>query len=66
MSASYALLAEEKQRIDPFKDLLTIGRQIEPRGDTVKTTVAAKNEASYAAIGAAFGSVQGRKPRVGK
>lgn len=59
LSASYALLAEEKQRIDPFKDLLTVARSIEPQGgSTVRTTVAANNEQSYAALGAMMSGVK--------
>jgi hypothetical protein len=68
LSASYALLAEEKQRIDPFKDLLSVADQVAPsdRQKVVKTTVATQNESSYAAIGAMMSGVQGRKPRVAK
>ena len=51
LSASYALLAEEHQRINPLKDLLSLSEQIAPSPTTkplVRTTVAAQNDASLA------------------
>jgi hypothetical protein len=49
LNASYALLAEEHQRINPFKDLLSLSAEIAPSPTTeplVKTTVAARNDQS--------------------
>jgi len=55
MDASYALLVEEHQRIDPLKDFLTVGEKILP--DSVpserapaKAEVKARNEQSMAAL----------------
>ena len=73
LSASYALLAEEHQRINPLKDFLSLSREIAPtpaRSDSVKTTVAAaQNEQSMAALQGMLQGVQGsptRKPRRAK
>jgi hypothetical protein len=49
LSASYALLAEEHQRINPLKDLLSVAEDISPRAQpegraVVRTNVAAQND----------------------
>ena len=49
LHASYALLVEEHQRINPLKDLLSLGAELAPSPTTeplVKTTVAAQNDQS--------------------
>ena len=70
LSASYALLAEEHQRINPLKDLLSVAEDISPReapvrkdGTTVRTSVAAQNDQAAATLAAAMSGVRG-KPRV--
>ena len=47
LNASYALLAEEHQRINPFKDLLSLSSELAPTPDPlVRTPVAARNDQS--------------------
>jgi hypothetical protein len=49
LNASYALLAEEHQRINPYTDLLALSGDIAPspvHEPLVKTTVAARNDQS--------------------
>ena len=65
LSASYALLAEEHQRINPLKDLLSVAEDLKPRpapvrtdGSTVKTSVAQQNAQSMALLtGGLMGNV---------
>lgn len=64
MAASYALLAEEHQRINPLKDLLTISEQLAPEPTTkplVKTTVAASNDQSLAQFNSMMSGAQKRR-----
>jgi len=69
LSASYALLAEEHQRINPLKDLLSVAEDITPRraapvrtdGTTVKTSVAQQNAQSMALLTGGMMGVQ-KKP----
>ncbi len=63
LSASYALLAEEHQRINPLKDLLSLSEQIAPTPTAqplVRTTVAAQNDQSLAQF---QGTMKGVKKR---
>ena len=49
LNASYALLAEEHQRINPLMDFLSLSEQLAPSPTTkplVRTTVAARNDQS--------------------
>lgn len=52
LEISYALLAEEHQRINPLKDFLSLSQDLGTpmRKDVLKTTVAASNEGSMAAL----------------
>lgn len=53
LNASYALLAEEHQRINPFKDFLSLSSELAPSpttGPLVKTTVAARNDQSLSQL----------------
>jgi hypothetical protein len=63
LSASYALLAEEHQRINPLKDLVSVAQQIAPVGDrpTVHTSVAAKNDESLALLSGMMKGVQKKR-----
>jgi len=66
LSASYALLAEEHQRINPLKDLLSVAHDVvpsqapvRPSGSTVKTSVAQQNAQSMAILtGGLMGNVK--------
>jgi hypothetical protein len=69
LDVSYALLAEEHQRINPLKDLLSLSTELGPALPSqprVQTTVAQSNEASYAMLGGMMAGVTGsplKKPR---
>lgn len=62
MAASFALLAEEHQRINPLKDLLTLTEELAPEPTVqprVKTTVVdAQNQESLAKLGAMMKGVK--------
>ena len=70
LHASYALMAEEHQRINPLVDLLSVAERLTPKGARTETApsqedVAAKNQANLAALeamGAAVG-IKRLKPR---
>jgi hypothetical protein len=62
-------MAEEHQRINPFKDLLSIGRETgvvsaPPGRSLVKTTTAAQNKESMNMLQAMMSGVKGKRPRV--
>jgi len=63
LSASYALLAEEHQRINPLKDLVSVAQQIAPveGRPTVRTSVAAKNDESLALLSGMMKGVQKKR-----
>lgn len=71
MDASYVLLVEEHQRIDPLKDFLTVGEKILPtdaKTERVPTQrdVKAQNKQAMEMLQGALKGVQGapnRKPR---
>jgi len=61
LNASYALLAEEHQRINPLKDLLSLSEQMEPTPTDrpiVKTAAAAQNDQSLAVFQGMMKGVQ--------
>ena len=60
LDVSYALLAEEHQRINPLRDLLSVGQELSPISTKpmVRTTVAAQNEQSLAQLQARMAGVQ--------
>jgi hypothetical protein len=63
INASYALLAEEHQRIDPLADLVRVAHTINPPEEgsaVVQTDVAAKNEASLQMLSGMMKGVQKR------
>jgi hypothetical protein len=52
-NASYALLTEEHQRINPLKDLLSLSEDLDPSPSAVpqvKTAVASRNDQSLAQL----------------
>lgn len=68
LDASYALMAEEHQRINPFKDLLSVSSEFTPTPgrEQVKTTVAKQNQEGMEMLQGVLKNVQGaptRKPR---
>ena len=73
MDASYALLAEEHQRIQPLTSLLDVAERLNPapaERPARKQETKASNEESYNILTAAMSGVKGkapvqrRKPRV--
>jgi len=63
MHASYALLAEEHQRIDPLVDFVRVAQQINPPEEgaaVVQTDVAARNEESLQMLSSMMKGVQKR------
>jgi hypothetical protein len=64
-NASYALLAEQHQRIDPLKPLLEVARTIEPSSEkpVVRTSVATQNDQAASMLSGMMAGVK-RKPRV--
>lgn len=69
MDASYALMAEERQRIDPLRSLLDISEQVVPRPEPTparKQASSADNEASLNVLTAAMSNVRGKAPLIGK
>lgn len=67
LDASYALLAEERQRIEPFKSLISIRDEVgklEPRREGIlRPTVAAQNDSNMALLNAAMSGVKPKRPR---
>lgn len=64
LEISYALLAEEHQRINPLKDLFSLTQELSPvpqRANVVKTTVAAQNDQSMTALKAMKADMRKRK-----
>lgn len=63
LEVSYALLAEEHQRIDPLKDLFRVSSEIAPSSPRpmVRTTVAAQNDQSIAQLMAMKKTMRKRK-----
>ena len=63
INASYALLAEEHQRVDPLADLMKVAHTINPPEEgaaVVQTDVAARNEESLAMLSGMMRGVQKR------
>lgn len=70
LDVSYALLAEEHQRINPLKDFLQISEEVAPAprsvGPQVRTTVATQNKQSLSMIQGMLAGVPNaptKKPR---
>lgn len=67
LDASYALLAEERQRIEPFKTLLSVRDEVgklEPRREGIlKPTVAEQNDQNMQMLGSVMSGVRPKRPR---
>lgn len=66
LDVSYALLAEEHQRIDPYKDLVSVRELLLPSGEAKESIptvreVAAKNAAAVAELNSMMAGVQRRR-----
>ena len=71
MDTSYALIVEERQRINPLTDMLSLAEELNPRSAKVERIprqgeVKAQNEQSMALLQGMMGNVQNspvKKPR---
>lgn len=62
LAASYALLVEEHQRINPFKDFLSLSQEIAPEPEKPRVeTEAVQNNDSLAQFNAMMSGVQKRR-----
>lgn len=69
MDASYALQAEEQQRLDPLRSLLDISEKVTPRPEPPparKQASSASNAESLNVLTAAMSNVRGKAPLIGK